>query len=190
MSEIKDSFNKIKNILYKKNEETRSLIDLVEFIQKPIKTEEDIKLIKRLKSYTDRMIQCINDLGTKSIVLNTKIEEFQEGLDIDNDLDIQVKEIILIIDQFVDGLSVLIRTFDFKTEYFQLKRSEYYIKSYRSNLIKKLHEFNLKTQINKEDEKTILILINDIIDVVIKESSKLRLKKMNEVLSREYSEDG
>lgn len=190
MSEdIRNSFNKIKNIVYKKNERARTLEDLVAFIQQPNKTEEDIKLIKRLYSYTEKMLQASNDLGTKSMILNTKIDELQEGLELSDQSDIEshIKEIVLIIEKFVDSLSAMIRSFDFKNEYFELKKSEHYVKAYRSNLIKKLHEFKLKNMINKEDEKTLYIFVNDVIDVIINESSKLRLKKLNEVLGREYS---
>lgn len=189
MSEIRNSFNNIKNNVYKKDEKVRTLEDLVVLINKKNKTEEDIELIERLKSYTESMIQALNDLGTKSVVLSTKIDSFQEGLEIDSEENIEnhIKEIVLIIERFVDSLSALIRSYDFKTEYFQLKKTEQYIKSYRSKLIKKLHEFKLKNIINQEDEKQIYIFVNDVIDVMIKESYKLRLKKLHEVLSRDYS---
>jgi len=188
MSEIIDSFNRIKNIIYKKNETTRTLEDLVRFIQKKNKTEDDIQLISQLNLYSKAMVGAVNDLGTESILLNTKIVSFQEGLDIEEEnIETHIKEIILIVDKFIDSLSAMIRTFDFKSENFQLKKSEHYVKSYRANLIKKLHEFKLKSMINYEDETNLYMFVNDVIDVVIKEGYKLRLKKLNEVLSRDYS---
>ena len=188
--ETRNSFNRMKNILYKKNERVRTLEDVVLIIQKEHKSEEDKQLLKKIKSFVDSMIDSMNDLGTKSIVMNSSIDEdFFSGLELNqsDDVDHHVKDIVIIIDQFIDALSAMIRTLEFKNERFYLKKTEYYIKSYRNNLIKKLHEFKLKSAINNSDNQNFLFFVNDVIDVVIKEGHNLRLKKLSEVLERELS---
>lgn len=187
MFELEKSFNKIKNVIYKKNESVRTLEDLVIFIQKE-KTKKDLETISKLKLYVRTMLYSMNDLGTEIISINNRKNNIDEKNELlkKNYFNEYVKSLVFIIDQFADGLSAIVRTIDFQDEYFEMKKTEIYVKNYRESLIKKLREYKLKITINEEDFNKFIFVMNDVINVIIQEAYKLRLTKLYEVLSRNY----
>ena len=175
--QLNESFNKIKNILYKKDafEKRYSFEELAELIAKPLKSEEEEKTLKSIAMFIKAMNESIQDLGTQ--IMRIKDINFDDRQEIEN----AAKEIILIIDEFIDSLIALSRTFDFKENRANLKISEVKLKKLRNAIIHSLNEMRFKINTTDTDKEQVKTLINDIIDNIIDQSVILRIEKLYKV---------
>ena len=175
--QLNDSFNKIKNILYKRDAfgKRYSFEELASIISKQDKSQEEENTLRSMALFVKAMSESIQDLGTQIMRIKT--------IDFDNRQDIEstAKDIVIIIDSFIDSLIALSRTFDFKENRVNLKISETKLKKIRNAIIHELNEMRFKIDISDTDKEQVRILINDIIDNIIDQSVILRIEKLNKV---------
>jgi hypothetical protein len=176
--QLNDSFNKIKNILYKRDafEKRYSFEELANLISTPNKSPVEEETLKSIALFIATMKESIQDLGTQILIV--KDIDFEERQSIENG----AREIILIIDNFIDALVALDRTFDFKDNTVNIKISETRLKKSRNAIIHNLNEIKFKMEISETDKEQIRTLVNDIIDGVIDQSIMLRVDRLYEIL--------
>ena len=187
MSELLDKFNELKSLIHKEEDKKFSLSDIARLIKKKNKTKEEYKILIETRFYVKTMLLSIEDLGTKILELNydKELEESSKGLSYSKNIQIIIKEILVLIDQYIDALSAMIRVYEYNEEKLQLKDSEHYLKAFRSKLIEEAHQYNsIIIEEHKEEQKEEIIhFLNNLIDVMAKTSYSLRLIKLYEALS-------
>lgn len=126
------------------------------------------------------MQRSIEDLGTEILELSTENKD-SYGVEVIETDDIMkhTQKMILLIDQFIDSFSVMVRSIDFEEERFELKYRESYLKSIRNKLIGIVQKLKLRSNVlNNEDEIKIKTFINDMIDLTIRQSVSMKLKDL------------
>lgn len=190
MSELIEEFNKIKNQLYKKDLEKLSLTELAELITKKNKTQEEVIIIKKIYLFTNTIKKALIDFGTKIIEINTDVQIIaSENFSEIKETEQKIKEILFLLDVFIDALSAIIRVYKYKESRFDLKKIEYYLKALRNKLLVKTNEYRLTLIKNDDIEKEIKLFLNDIIDIVIRFSYKLRILKLHDKLKEIIKND-
>lgn len=179
MSELYDIFIRIKKHLHEKDFEKFDLPELVELILKEDKTQQELEILVSVYEYVSKMEKSLEDLGT--IIL--RISQFKKGIQI-NEIEIEVRNIILTVDQFIDGLAAFLRIIDFKESKLKLKQSLAYLKSIRSLIIQKTNEYKLKINKTSLDTETFLRFITDTIDTFLREAYVIRILKIKEVIQK------
>lgn len=179
MSELYDIFTRIKSLLYEKDFEKFDLPELVDLILKENKTPEDIEKLKLIYEYVEKMEISLEDLGTTvlSMIEIAKNPSVQE-------LEVQVRDIVMTVDQFIDGLAAILRVIDFEESKLKLKQSLAYLKSIRTLIISKTNEYKLKIGKTFLDTETFIRFLVDIIDTFLKEAYIIRILKIKEVITK------
>lgn len=178
-----EEFNKIKNILYKKEFEKLPLPELAELILKKIKTKEDKEVIEKLFIFSKAIRQSLLDFGTKILELNTDIEvHSSESFSPIKNLEENIKEILFLLDSFIDALAALNKIIEYKESRLELKKAEYYLKSIREKLLEKVKEYRLLLIKKKDFEEEFKHFLNDLIDIIIRTAYKLRIIKLYDKL--------
>jgi len=182
---IMESFNNIKNKIYK-NDSNMSRYDFQELAEVLIKSdwnEEELQSLGLLKGYINGIKNSVEDLGSK--IIETTLLDFTNKIRVNDFL----KEIILLIDEFIDSLSAVINIIEFDENRINIKLSLANLKSIRNSLIHKMNEYSRMTNgitFSEDQSNFMRILINDIIDSIIKESFKLRIQKLFEILNNKF----
>lgn len=177
------SFNRIKNILYKKETKSHAFRKLQDILSSEL-SEDDKQLLLKIAEYIKAMQKSIEDLGTEILELTVENKDSYgvEVIDAD-DIMKHVQKMILLIDSFIDSFSAMVRSMDFEEERFELKYRESYLKSIRHKLIGIVQKLKLKSNmLNNEDEIKIKIFINDMIDMTIRQSVSMRLKDLHNLI--------
>ncbi len=179
MSELYDIFTRIKSLLYEKDFEKFDLPELVDLILKENKTPEDIEKLKLIYEYVEKMEISLEDLGTTilDMIEIAKKPSVQE-------LEVQVRDIVMTVDQFIDGLAAILRVIDFEESKLKLKQSLAYLKSIRTLIISKTNEYKLKIGKTFLDTETFIRFLVDTIDTFLKEAYIIRILKIKEVITK------
>ena len=178
---IQNSFNSIKNIVYNnKLNEKYSFEEMVDVLIADDFTEEELIKLKELYKCVDDIKIVVEDLGTKLLDINDI--DFSKKYIIES----EVKEIILLIDIFIDSLNKITQIIEFKENRINVIKSVARLKSLRANIIKKV--INTKVSLQKTNPKVVKMIILDIIDSLIKESYKLRIIKMHQLITKKISD--
>lgn len=184
MSELYEIFNHIKELLYEKDFEKLDLPELVELILKENKTQKDYDTLKLIYEYIESMEKSLEDLGTV-ILFMSKFDEKISVLDLEK----KVRDIILIIDRFIDGLAAFQRVIEFDESRLKLKQSLAYLKSLRSIIIKKTNEYKLKIRRTEFETKSFLQFIADTIDSFLREAYVIRILKIKQVIQKNIKQN-
>jgi len=179
LSELYDIFTRIKSLLYEKDFEKFDLPELVDLILKENKTPEDIEKLKLIYEYVEKMEISLEDLGTTilDMIEIAKKPSVQE-------LEVQVRDIVMTVDQFIDGLAAILRVIDFEESKLKLKQSLAYLKSIRTLIISKTNEYKLKIGKTFLDTETFIRFLVDTIDTFLKEAYIIRILKIKEVITK------
>jgi len=179
-NELHEIFERIKKTLYEKDYNKLDLPELVELILKENKTANDIKNLKLIYEYIIRMERSLENLGT----ITTKIDELNKDSTTTSDIELQVRNLIEIVDQYIDSSSAILRVVDFKESKLILKQSLAYLKATRYLIISKTNEYKLKINKNTLDKKVFLKFLIDIIDTFVREAYITRILKIKQVLEK------
>lgn len=186
MSELIDQFNELKNLIYKDTTKKMSLSEIALLIKKKNKTIDELKILNSIKVFVKTMLLTVEDMGTKALELNysMSIESESEGIEVSNNIEKNVKDILMLLDQYIDALNAMIRVYDYTDNRLNLKESEQYLRALRSKLIEKAHAYTSDLMQEEEDKIEIIHFLNDLIDTVAKTSYGLRLMKLNNALEK------
>ena len=184
LSEIRNSFNKMKDTLYTNsyNIKQYKYSSIAEVIAKEDKIPEDWKFIEDLHFYIRNIKNVIEDIGTR--IVEIRDIDFNNK----NELEKFARDLIELIDKFIDTIVAINEKFSVGD--IDTKMSEHHLKSLRTKFVKKVNEFRLKFDVNMEKNELIKfkILISDLIDDIIKESISLRVKRLDEVLEKQLQD--
>lgn len=175
-----ESFNKIKNRIYKDNNYSNryDFQELAEILSRSEWSIEELIALRALKRYVFKIKESVEDLGSKII------ETIQ--LDFSNKIRAEefIRDIIIIIDEFIDSLQAIVNVIEFDENRINVEMSSARLKSLRNSLIKKMNEFNRSSGVTMDLDQTnfMKILVTDIIDSLIKESFQLRIQRLSEIL--------
>lgn len=183
---ILESFNNIKNRIYK-NDEPINRYDFQELAQVLSQTdwnEDELEALRALKRYVNGIRESVEDLGSKIVEIikidfsnKIRTEEF-------------IQEILLIIDTFIDSLVMISEVIEFDESRINVAMSTARLKSLRSSMIQKINKYKRSTPgvtLSSDQTNFVKILVTDIIDSIIKESFKLQIRKLHEVLQKRIS---
>jgi len=184
MSELYEIFTRIKNYLYEKDFEKFDLPELVELIIKENKTQKDLDALNSIYEYVDKMEKSLEDLGTTVLSMS----EIKKGAPI-TEIEIQVRDIIMTVDQFIDGLAAILRVVEFEESKLKMKQSLAYLKSIRSLVISKTNEYKLKIVKNQMDTDSFMRFLTDTIDTFLREAYVIRILKIKEVIKKNINHD-
>ena len=180
-----ESLNNIKNRIYKNNNFTSryDFQELAEILTRNDWDVDELEALKHVKEYVNKIKECVEDLGSKIIDVLT--------VDFSNKIRLGdfVKDIIIIIDEFIDSLSAIINVIEFDENRINVNMSLARLKSLRNSLIKKMNEYTRMTNgvtLDDDNVNFMRVLINDIIDSIIKESFQLRIQKLSEILNSKF----
>lgn len=180
--QILEAFNNIKNRIYKKrNYNTHyDFQELAEILVQDDWSEDEKEVLKAFKQYVNSIKFSVEDLGSKIIDVTT--------LDLSNKIRLEefIKDIILIIDEFVDSLVAITNIIEFDDNRINIEMSQTRLKSLRNSLIQKMNEYNRKVNgitLDEDQTKFMRVLLTDIIDSIVEESFKLRIQKLSDVLN-------
>lgn len=180
---IKQSFNNIKNRIYKNDQavERYDFNEIAEILSQEKWNEEETQSLKIFKRYIFGMKESVEDLGSK--VLEAQKIDFKNKIRVEE----FIKEIIIIIDTFIDSLSAITEIIDFEESRINVTMSIARIKSLRLSIIEKTNEYNRMTSgvdLTEDKAEFIRLMVIDIIDSMVKESFKLQISKISSVLDR------
>ncbi len=184
MSELYEIFTRIKNYLYEKDFEKFDLPELVELIIKENKTQKDYDSLNSIYEYVDKMEKSLEDLGTTVLSMS----EIKKCAPI-TEIEIQVRDIIMTVDQFIDGLAAILRVVEFEESKLKMKQSLAYLKSIRSLVISKTNEYKLKIVKNQMDTDSFMRFLTDTIDTFLREAYVIRILKIKEVIKKNINHD-
>ncbi len=179
---IIESFNNIKNRIYK-NSIVFNRYDFQELAEILTRTDwdfEEIQALKLVRDYVNKIKESVEDLGSKIIDLSS--------IDMSNKIRLgeYVKDIVFIIDEYIDSLSAITNVVEFDENRINVEMSLARLRSLRNSVIQKMNEYSRMTNgiiLSTENSELMRVLISDIIDSLIKESFKLRIQKLSEVLN-------
>lgn len=179
---ILESFNNIKNRIYKNNNfSTRyDFQELAEILSRNDWDKDEREALDLLKKYVNSIKFSVEDLGSK--IIDVTVIDFSNKIRLEE----FIRDIILIIDEFVDSLVAITNVIEFDENRVNIEMSLARLKSLRNSLIQKMNEYNRKIAgitLNNDQAKFMSILLTDIIDSIIKESFQLRIQKLSEVLN-------
>jgi len=182
---LMESFNNIKNRIYKNNNfvSRYDFQELAEILTRNDWNNEEIEALKRVKDYVNNIKNCVEDLGSK--IIDISIMDFSNKIRLGD----FIKEIIVIIDEFIDSLSAIINVIEFEENRINVDMSLARLKSLRNSLIQKINEYTRMTSgvtFSDDNINFMHVLVNDIIDSIIKESFKLRIQKLSEILNSKF----
>lgn len=182
---IMESFNNIKNTIYKNNTvmSKYDFQELVEILTKSEWNQDELEALGLLKGYVNGIKNNTEDLGSKIIELNNI--DFSNKIRLNNFL----KEIILLIDGFIDSLSAVINIVEFDDNRINVEMSLARLKSLRNSLIHKMNEYSKMTggiEFSQDQSNFMKVLVHDIIDSITKESFQLRIQKLSEILNNKF----
>lgn len=182
---IMESFNNIKNRIYKNNTSMSryDFQELAEILTKSEWNQDELQALGQLKGYVNGIRDSIEDLGSKIIELNDV--DFSNKIRLNDFL----KEIILLIDGFIDSLAAVISVVEFDDNRINVEMSLARLKSLRNSLIQKMNEYSKMTNgitFSEDQSNFMKVLVNDIIDSIIKESFQLRIQKLSEILNNKF----
>lgn len=180
-----ESFNNIKNRIYKNNTSMSryDFQELAEILTKSEWNEDELEALGLLKGYVNGIKNSVEDLGSKIIELNS--------IDFSNKIRLNdfLKEIILLIDCFIDSLSAVIDVVEFDDNRLNVEMSLARLKSLRNSLIHKMNEYSRMTggiEFSQDQSTFMKVLVHDIIDSITKESFQLRIQKLSEILNNKF----
>lgn len=183
INDLRKSFNKMKKTLYTSSYDVKKYeyADITNLIMKEDKTEEEVEILKRFQSLVDNIRLVVEDIGTQIVEIQHMSFENK------NDLELFSKDMIELIDKFIDTLVAINENFSFSNDDIDTRMSEYRLKSLRTNFIKKVNEFRFKFDVNIDpvEIEKIKLLISDILDDIIKETISLRVERLSEVLKKQ-----
>lgn len=186
LSDLHESFNRMKKTLYTTSYDIKKYeyVDITNLIVKDDKTEEDWKILKKFYHLIETLRLVVEDIGTQ--ILRVQVINFDNK----SELEIFSKDVIELVDKFIDTLVAINETFNFSSDDIDTRMSEYHLKSLRSNFIKRVNEFRFKFDINieKTEVNKIKALINDILDDIIKETISLRVDRLSQILKKQFDE--
>jgi hypothetical protein len=175
MNELRETFSRIKNRLYKLN---FSLFDISELISAVEKITDPNKL-KKIRDHIENMEKYFQDLGTEIMWINSK--EFETG----NRLLIAelMKDLIRDMDQCVDSFVVIIKLMDYEKKV-ELKKSAAYMKSLRDHLISRINEFKIRLLRGQGELQIFKRILNDAIDSFVREFYSMQFLKLKETIDQ------
>lgn len=177
-----ESFNNIKNRIYKNNNFSSryDFQELAEILTRSDWDEEEMEALQLLKRYVNGIKFSVEDLGSRIIDATT--------IDFSNKIRLEefIRDIVLIIDEFVDSLVAITTVIEFDENRMNIEVSLARLKSLRNSMIQKMNEYSRMTSgitLNEDQTAFMRVLLTDIMDSIIKESFQLRIKKLSEVLN-------
>lgn len=183
MKNIHESFNKMKKTLYTTSYDIKKYeyVDITNLLVKENKAEEDWKTLRKFYHFISTIKHIVEDIGTQIL----RIQEI--NFENKHELELFSKDIIELIDRFIDTLVAINESFNFSSDDIDTRMSEYRLKSLRANFIKKVNEFRFKFDINIEQSEInkIKYITNDILDDIIKETLSLRVDRLTELLEKQ-----
>lgn len=186
LNDLHESFNKMKKTLYTTSYDIKKYeyVDITNLIVKENKTEEEWKTLEKFYHLIETLRLVVEDIGTQ--ILRVQEINFENK----RDLEIFSKDVIELIDKFIDTLVAINENFNFSSDDIDTRMSEYHLKSLRSNFIKRVNEFRFKFDVNIEQSEInkIKTLINDILDDIIKETISLRVDRLSQILKKQFDE--
>lgn len=184
LNNLHESFNRMKKTLYTTTYDIKKYeyVDITNLIIKEDKTEEDWKILKKFYHLIETLKLVVEDIGTQIL----KIQEI--NFENKSDLELFSKDVIELIDKFIDTLAAINENFNFTSDDIDTRMSEYHLKSLRSNFIKRINEFRFKFDVNIEESEInkIKTLINDMLDDIIKETISLRVERLSQILKKQF----
>ena len=183
MKNLHESFNKMKKTLYTASYDVKKYeyIDITNLLVKENKTEEDWKILRKFYHFISTIKYIVEDFGTQ--ILKIQEIDFKNK----NDLELFSRDVIELIDRFIDAVVAINENFDFSSDDIDTRMSEYRLKSLRTNFIKRINEFRFKFDVNIEQSEVdkIKYITSDILDDIIKETISLRVDKLIDVLEKQ-----
>ena len=183
MNRLFEIFNQIKTNL-QKNITTITMADLYYLMGKSTKSDEEKKQILQIHEYIKKMLDCIESLGTRFFDVEIKnIGQRKSGMILYDDIESKIKSLIIIIDTFIDTFSKFIQLLNSKNEGFVLRKLLSYFRESRNYLVRRTSEYSKQVIKNENDKANIRILLNDVIDIFLRESTNLQLIPLHNKLS-------
>lgn len=182
IEDLRKSFNKMKKTLYTSSYDVKKYEyqDVTNLLMKEDKTKEEIETLKKFQSLIESIKLIVEDIGTQIVRI--------QDMDFNNkgDLEMFSRDMIELIDKFIDTLVAINETFNFSSDDIDTRMSEYRLKSLRTNFIKKINEFRFKFDVNIDpvEIEKVKSLVSDILDDIIKETISLRVDRLSEVLNK------
>jgi hypothetical protein len=175
MNELRTTFSKIKNQLYKLNFATFDISDLIKAIEN---NGDQIKL-KAIRDEIVIMEKAFQDLGTEIMWINSK--EFETG---NRTLIAELmKDLIRDIDQCVDSFMLVISLIEYERRT-DLKKSVAYMKSLRDHLISRINEFKARLIGGPKEVQAFKRILNDAIDSFVREFYSMQFHKLRDSIDQ------
>lgn len=185
MKDLRQSFNKMKKTLYTSSYDVKKYEykDITNLIMKEDKTQEEEDTLRKFYLLIENIRLVIEDIGTQIVYIQNLNFENK------NDLELFSKDMIELIDKFIDTLVAINENFSFSSDDIDTRMSEYRLKSLRTHFIKKVNEFRFKFGVNIDaiEIEKVKSLIHDILDDIIKETISLRVDKLSSILNKHFS---
>jgi hypothetical protein len=175
MNELRATFSKVKNRLYKLNFSTFDISDLIKAVESSTETAK----LKAVRDEIEIMEKSFQDLGTEILWINSK--EFEVG----NRAVIAelMKDLIRDIDQCVDSFVMIIKLVDYD-EKITLKKSAAYMKALRGHLVSKINEFKIRLLQGPTELQTFKRILNDAIDSFVREFYSMQFLKLRAAIDK------
>jgi len=190
LDDMQNAFNRIKNTIYNESQSIVQFSDLVELIQKENKSEEDVQTMKNIYKNVSILKESISNLGNKILDLNGTRSDAEDGIQVNKDnLDIHTRDIVFCLDDFIDAVAALNKTYNFKESRIELAMIEELLKINRTSILDKSRKFkqgismrpDLDAKITKEEY---IKFLEEIIDIVTKEAVKLSVLKIHKIIKK------
>jgi hypothetical protein len=179
MNELYNIFLNIKKNLNSNSSKKLELIELVNLIIKENKTQRDYEKLSQIQRYTDLIIKSLSNLGTDIMKLSSLDSDIMFV-----EIEKRIRTIILNIDQFIDGLSAIINTIDFKDNRIEIKQVLAYLKSLRGIIISRTNDYRIKLDKKNHDISIFIIFLAETIDTILSQAYNLRLFKIKNAIGK------
>ena len=186
MHELIEIFTEIKNNLYNRSNQKYSFIKLYKIINKKNKTDKENMYLKKLFICVNKMKQILSNLGTR--LFNITIDEYKtkySNVILFDNMDGQLKELVVLIDKFIEGLKIF-NNFYIDKDSFKIKKTLYYLIEVRNYLYKNILKYSKLLLKNEIEENKLKRMLNDVIDIFIQKGYKLEVIKLYNVLKGIY----
>jgi len=175
MEKLIDVFNQIKEH-FQKNINNVSLTELHNLISKEDKTEFDRGKLIQILTIIEELLRCIRSLGQNHFDFNANsiVKKSTQFILYDN-IEMKTNGLVMVFNIYLETLKKLISILDSKTDRFALLKLYSYLVSAKEFLIKKSTEYNKLVMKNESNRSMIHTVLNDVVDVYLRESSSLNL---------------
>lgn len=178
-----DIFQQIKGSLYKREVPEHELRELRLLIAKRPKSAEERATLSAAFGLISTLRTTCGQLGSRVFKIEIDSIKNKSAAPVIYDVvDLKIRDLMRVLDTFIDTVSRFFEIIDYKEETFALKKSVAYLKGTREYLIKRTNEYTKQIIKNERDKEGIKLVLNDAIDVFLQESTSLQVLRFYELL--------